>query len=91
MVTISAGSGTSGMGGALSLLSGRSTVHTGGSVSIESGEGTSSSSGVIAVRSANAGTGGEHGWCSAQARPMAGTAVLCIWVRAWLREAGVAW
>ena len=39
MVTISAGSGTSGMGGALSLLSGRSTAHTGGSVSIESGEG----------------------------------------------------
>ena len=61
MVTISAGSGTSGMGGALSLLSGRSTAHTGGSVSVESGEGTSTSSGVIAVRSANSGAAGASG------------------------------
>ena len=60
MVTISAGSGTSGMGGAQLAVGPQHGAH-GRSVSVESGEGTSTSSGVIAVRSANSGAAGVSG------------------------------
>ena len=60
-MSISVGSGTSGTGGAVSVLSGRSTVHSGGALSLESGEGTATSSGVISIRTANGGASGVSG------------------------------
>ena len=60
-MSISAGSGTSGVGGLVSVLTGRSTVNTGGVMSITTGEGTSTSSGMITIRTSNAGTSGVSG------------------------------
>ena len=78
MVQVSVGSGRSGSGGPLSVLSGRSTVTTGGIVSIESGEGTATTSGVIAIRSANSGASGVSGrLVSALGQRPAGMVVRC--------------